>query len=1258
MSTFETHRVCKNCFKNTITKNPPILEKDHRDMKCKSCSLEWVGVIVGYYPSNNRWYEIRPRTFNSENVLCCYKMTGQCYRDWRCRSAHNPLELEIWIEEERIQMNKKRPSQPKFGCIICRQEFRDNDNLKTHLMGNEHHTKAFNMWILPDVGSSIEYTGPIRARPKLAYSKDSYELCRTYARSGRCQYSAGCKHAHSEEELRVWMAALIAKRHERHDRRYSHSASNKGQSTSRSYSSSSQEGACRYPSESSESHSQGMYSSSHRKSSVSDNVEEGPDHINEVYSRIRDFGIEPCLKDFPKNIQLTCSRSLTITVEEKNKANELKWVFGLKTTQPDYLSLILLYDHKNMFYLGEIWKCSTKGAGRNDMKQPNVPNRTSYLVQQGFNQENYFEVALLCKPEVGIYKVQIVFQIEDDILIAKEIKVKMQGESFKNVTENFRNATKHQPVKIVMAEDLLKVNWERSCELINGNPNVKYPMLGYIESKVSSDWYDRMNDQFSKEYYAIRFHTLLFLEEFEHKRSLMKYDLQDQEITFHSVEKNIIIQNEYGRDFVEKAQGESRFITFKLNQRLFEGYRSFRPPKVVYIIPNGTRKAFEYKIFHTGSDYVIVSITTELIKACQCSNGLALVRFTIERDEYVRMHKALDHVNLSVVFPVYRRIQKLMYWDEDHLLSLLEYEQLSMQQKEAVYNIIDSKYQSIPTILCAPFGCGKTKTLSVAAKLISKAFRGARILIITKTNSCANMYIELLRCYFDTITMLREKRGNKKIMFRHFARERKINYDEEVNNYANIEEMSEKEPYKVYKRIDFINLIQCTIVVTTLTGSATLIPLESRPKSKSLFTHIFIDEAAQVVEPEACIALSLAGPSTKIALAGDIHQSKPLVLSKYGKKYSLDTSLLQRLEMLPEYGTAPLNKCRINLLENFRSQHTIVEFLSELFYEDSLIANPPSLIGPVNFPALSFLHVSGEEQSLHGSPSYYNEEEAQLTIKALRKLVAGGVNVERIAVLTTYSAQVRLIREILKEESNKCRRKGHFKYYDQYCIENNCINNRAILVRNLEGIQGREYDLIIVNTVRTVSDVPEELSLEERLDLGLLDDVSQFNTILTRARGWVLVIGDSDCLTQVGGCSNVWSKYVQACQQVNGYFANYREFEAFRMQTGNTKETKVPTLRTKKIEIPKSKVSISTNLESQLEVCATENTYVSKYNSLQSFINNCYQELTISTNQKVKEAIHEQLVHAKVAIKAMENQRYLEQRCILSNYQARDGSLV
>ena len=1234
MSSFETYCVCKDCFMDTFTKNQPTLEKCHSKRgKCESCGRSWVGINVGYYTPHRKWYIIRPCPSNNELSICRNKMNGNCYRDWRCRRAHNQLELEIWIEDEKLLMNKKRPSRPKFGCVICRLEFRDNDNLNIHLMSEQHQRKAFHMWILPEVGSSNHYTGPIRTRPRPAYGKDYYQMCNNFEKYGRCYFGTGCRHAHSQEELTIWMDALSARNFQRQDTRYNtgESQGNRVSCSSEGDSSISESGACQYPSDSRPS-PQNWKNARYNSSTPYSKLDGEPEHVKEVYRRIIDYGIEPCLRNHPKNIKINCDRSQIVTVEEYNRANDVRWVFYLKTTQPDVLNSIVLCNNKKIFWLGEIFKCSTKGSGKMEIKQKFVPYRTDYLLYQPFNQDFYFEISLFCKPEgvVGVYKAQIIFQINAEIVLAKEVKIKIHGEGFKDICENFEFVTKRPRVRVPMVDELLKVNWEHNFRFVNTNLYRTHQIPKFIEDKLNTGYYDDMPNDVNKEFYVKRFHTLLYFEEFEHKQSLLRYDLPDQKITFRTVERQITVERDYGRNRIEKAPKDYAFLTLKLNHRLFEGYRSFRPPKLAYFIPNGTKIAYEYYVRHMGTDYVIIKIHTELIDACQHNGGLALVRFVPERKDYIQMHESIDLVRMSVLFPVHRKVEVPYGWDIDHLLQLLEYEELSIQQKEAVYSIVDSKYQSFPTIICGPFGCGKTKTLSVAAKLISRSFYRARILIVTKTNSSANLYIELLQTHFDTITMYRNRQGNKKIMFRHFPMRRSLYRDEdEVKAFANIEN-------DCYKGINYYELEACTIVVTTITSLGTLILPQAR-RSQCLFTHIFMDEAAQVIEPEACTALCLASDRTKIVLAGDVYQTKPLILSKYGKQYGLEESLLQRFEQLPAYETDALWKCKIKLRENFRSQVTIVKFLSELFYDGSLVANPPSLTGPINYPALSFLHVSGDEQSLHGLPSFYNKEEVGLTMLALRKFVAAGVQIESIGVLSTHKAQVRLINEALKGEGRGCKREGHTK---EVCIRNNCINNNTVNADNLEGVQGREYDLVIINTVRTLSEEMEDLPIEEKLDLGLLDDVTQFNTILTRARGWVLVIGDMDCLLKVGDCSNVWNNYIETCDNVKGLFRTSEQFMDFKMEAGVTNN------EIRKFA-PKDSIDRVDNKISP---------YDTKYNSLQIFMTTCQHELENSQNQDVIQAIHKQLELAKIAIEAMESQRYIEQHSIFVNDQMKSIS--
>ena len=44
------------------------------------------------------------------------------------------------------------------------------------MVSNEHEARTEGMRILRDVGSSLEYTGPIRTRPKPSFHTNSYEV--------------------------------------------------------------------------------------------------------------------------------------------------------------------------------------------------------------------------------------------------------------------------------------------------------------------------------------------------------------------------------------------------------------------------------------------------------------------------------------------------------------------------------------------------------------------------------------------------------------------------------------------------------------------------------------------------------------------------------------------------------------------------------------------------------------------------------------------------------------------------------------------------------------------------------------------------------------------------------------------------------------------------------------------------------------------------------------------------------------------------
>lgn len=82
------------------------------------------------------------------------------------------------------------------------------------------------------------------------------------------------------------------------------------------------------------------------------------------------------------------------------------------------------------------------------------------------------------------------------------------------------------------------------------------------------------------------------------------------------------------------------------------------------------------------------------------------------------------------------------------------------------------------------------------------------------------------------------------------------------------------------------DVIDHRVVIATL---ATSKHLHELGLNHGFFTHIFIDEAAQALEPEALTPLALAGPNTLVVLTGDHMQVKCEPKSRWAV-----TSMLQR----------------------------------------------------------------------------------------------------------------------------------------------------------------------------------------------------------------------------------------------------------------------------------------------------------------------------------------------------------------------------
>ena len=176
---------------------------------------------------------------------------------------------------------------------------------------------------------------------------------------------------------------------------------------------------------------------------------------------------------------------------------------------------------------------------------------------------------------------------------------------------------------------------------------------------------------------------------------------------------------------------------------------------------------------------------------------------------------------------------------------------LNPEQVSAMETILLSG-SVLPVVIAGPFGTGKTLLLSQAAEYLVKHSKRCRILICTLTNSTANVYLEHFHRGMPPhgshkiLRLLYKKRnfmppGN---LQKYFL------YDPSIKEFKYPTESDAKDYH---------------IIVTTLGLAQELLKL----KLTGHFTHIFIDEAAQMTVPEVMMALSLASNTTKVVMAGD-----------------------------------------------------------------------------------------------------------------------------------------------------------------------------------------------------------------------------------------------------------------------------------------------------------------------------------------------------------------------------------------------------
>ncbi len=274
---------------------------------------------------------------------------------------------------------------------------------------------------------------------------------------------------------------------------------------------------------------------------------------------------------------------------------------------------------------------------------------------------------------------------------------------------------------------------------------------------------------------------------------------------------------------------------------------------------------------------------------------------------------------------------------------------------------------------------------------------------------------------------------------------------------------------------------EARVISSTLAGAANRVLMGHQ------FGTLFIDEAAQALEPACWIAIRKAG---RVIFAGDHCQLPPTIKCLEAARGGLDRTLMQEIvRNKPE--TVSLLKIQ------YRMNEEIMRFSSDWFYHGELTAAPEVRYRSVlDFDTpMEWVDTGGmdfREECVGENYGRINRAEAELSVSRLAGYITK-IGKERfleeridVGLISPYKAQVHYLRRLIKNDA-------FFKPF-----------RHLLTVNTVDGFQGQERDVIFISLVRA----------NEEGQIGFLNDLRRMNVALTRARMKLVLLGDSSTLTK------------------------------------------------------------------------------------------------------------------------------------------------
>ncbi|MCJ8163542.1 AAA domain-containing protein [Pontibacter sp. E15-1] len=457
---------------------------------------------------------------------------------------------------------------------------------------------------------------------------------------------------------------------------------------------------------------------------------------------------------------------------------------------------------------------------------------------------------------------------------------------------------------------------------------------------------------------------------------------------------------------------------------------------------------------------------------------------------------------------------------------------LNPSQNEAVRKIVQAKDVAI---IHGPPGTGKTTTLVQA--ILKSLETQRRLLVTAPSNTAVDLLTEKLatagvnvirignpsrvsdvlldhtldaqimahRSYKSLKDYRKTADEYKRMAFQH---KRNFGHEERAQRQFFKSEskrlLDEADRVEEYITDDLLNHVQ--VITCTLVGAA------NKAIRHLEYDTVFIDEAAQALEPACWIPISRA---KRVVLAGDHCQLPPTVKSFEAEKGGLGKTLFEKcIERQPDVA--------VMLKTQYRMHHHIMAFSNQQFYQGALEAHPsvhdhdlhqfdaqfaPGL-------AVEFVDTAGcgyNEVESPESSSSANPDEANLLLNHLALLLRDYSPTDadaeplRIGVIAPYRAQINYLQD----------RVEHMPQLHELKLK------RQLSIGTVDSFQGQERDVIYISMTRS----------NEKGEIGFLSDIRRMNVAMTRAKKKLVIVGDSATLSQ----HPYYADFLAYVESINAY---------------------------------------------------------------------------------------------------------------------------